>query len=242
MGFGSLTKTMNLPEFNNRLSSQNWKLTHYAPNSFLANTRRTQKRIGENSKFGEVQLLKYKNDAPRFVIKRILFGRPGNPSHEKRVHVFNTEVKVGSMKHISMVGPRVIAHRKTPTFGEYVMNNVRMGNKNAKIIHLGNIRRSLTPNMFNTIQKAINNFHVITRGQHGDLHGGNILLVKVPGKGKRAQIKIIDYGAFRTNKELEKKGTHVRHAGMKVYNMGPGQGFINNSSFFNSLRVKRRTL
>ena len=184
-------------------SEENWTLTKHAYNKLLTNTKRTNTRIGVNSKFGSVYLLNTGNGKPRFVLKRIIFGYPGNSGYNARRHIFETEVKVGSM-NISRVGPRVSAYKKTPTYGEYIMNNVRLGNPKAKIFHFSQIKNQIirNPNSIKLVQNAINNFHRITKGQHGDLHGGNILLVQFE---KSTYVMIIDYGAFRTNNEVLNK-------------------------------------
>ena len=148
------------------------------------------------------------------------------------------------MNRIGTVGPRVLAYKKSPYHGEYIMNDVKFGQPNAKVYSLSSIRRKIKqPDrdiLYKRIQNKINQFHNITHGEHGDLHSGNILIVSKPDG--TMNVKIIDYGAFRTFKELKHKGAYLtKHLDMKAYNLGPGQKFISDKSWFNRISVKRRS-
>jgi hypothetical protein len=209
-----------------------WKLTKYGSQSLLGKLSRTKHFIGTSSAFGKVERLSYDGNEHLFVLKKINFSK----NNANRAHIFETEVNVGSKNNIGKVGPRVLAYRFTPFGGEYVMDNVEMGHANAMVAPLSQVKGQLTPEFWKAIQKVILNFHLITRGQHGDLHGDNILIIQV---GKQHYIRIIDYGAFRKFDKLKNKGTPVKkHYGLNVYNLGKGQKFIHNKNFFNLLKNK----
>ncbi len=119
---------------------------------------------------------------------------------------FNTEVRIGSIRGIEKTGPRVLAYRTNSYGGNYIMNHAKMGVSRARIIPLSEVRRTLKPRMWEKIKEKVRQFQKITNGQHGDLHGKNILIVQIPRRhGKtKTYIKIIDYGAHRRFKELKK--------------------------------------
>lgn len=243
VGFGSLMRPP--MTFNKTMGIEGgWKFTRYGGKDFLKNITRTGKRIGEKSVHGVVESLSYKGNEFRYVIKKININ-PRNRADS--VHMFETEVMVGGKQGIKKVGPRVFAYRITPFGGEYIMDNVQFGNKDAKIYSLNQIKRKLSPDGWKLVDKTVDEFHKITKGMHGDLHGGNILFIVKPDG--REYFRIIDYGAFRPNENLhyKKKGIPVlNHYGIKVYNFGIGQRFINNKNFLNVVRKipnkKTRTL
>jgi tRNA A-37 threonylcarbamoyl transferase component Bud32 len=109
----------------------------------------------------------------------------------------------------------------------YIMDDVRMGIPGARMKSLGD--STPTRSLWKKVLDKVEEFHRIAGGQHGDLHDHNIMVVKTNGK---TSIKIIDYGAFRSYKELRNIGHHVSyHRGMKVYNLGNGQNFIKNKNW-----------
>jgi hypothetical protein len=145
---------------------------------------------------------------------------------------FNTEIKVGQMKNINQVGPRVLAFRRLQGKGQYIMDNVELGDAKAKVYTFSQFKRAKIPGFLDFFKNAVKRFHTITKGNHGDLHGGNILIVV---NGKNIRVNIIDYGAFRTRKELLNARAKYRHYNMNVYNAGKGQGFIYNSNSLKNL-------
>ncbi len=237
------TYSLSSTKSNSTLYNENgWKLSgiQKVPRDFLENLERTGKKIGNKSLFGSVSSLLYrgKNNA-RYVLKHIDFLN-GRKKRERK-KIFDTEVKIGSIRGIEKVGPRILARRVTPVGGNYVMNHAKLGIPGAKIYSLASVRKQLSTRMWEEIKNKVRQFQNITHGQHGDLHGGNILIVKVPTRhGKtKMYIRIIDYGAHRTFKELKYKGRHYKkHMGMKVYNLGVGQRFIKNQNWFKTLRTR----
>ena len=198
-----------------------WKLTKFGSQNLLKKLSRTGKEIGKLSVFGKVERLSYSGNEHTFVVKKIDFS-----SNSNRAHIFKTEVNVGSKNNIGKVGPRVFAFRTTPFGGEYVMDNVEMGHSNAKVFTVTNVKKQFTLAIWYKLHKLVQDFHKITRGQHGDLHGDNILVVQVGGK---TYLRIIDYGAFRNSRNLKSLGTPIKkHFEMNVYNVGIGQKFIKN--------------
>ena len=197
-GFGNLAPRMVL---NNSIGGNGWTKTNYGHNLNLSSIKRTEETVGANSKakFGTVKRL----NPGQYLIKKIIFGF--NRNSNSRRHIFNTEVRVGSLPNIGKVGPKVYAHKKTTAYGEYIMNNVARGRTNGvTVVPLALVYEKLsghesTPGIWKIINKKIKNFQRIVRGQHGDLHGYNILLVQ---NNKGIEPWIIDYGAVRTETEL----------------------------------------
>ena len=206
-----------------------WITTKHARPGVLDKLSRTSERIGAASVFGVVKKLLYGTSDNTYVIKFVKF----SPINTNKEFSFMTEVRIGSLRRIGKVGPRVIAYRKTLKGGEYVMDNVEMGNKNAKTYSASNKRIKITPPLWSLIKSTINNFYKITKGYHGDLHGNNIMIVI---NKTSVLVKIIDYGAhrrFNTN-----FGNVVQiYKGAKVYKPGGiGQKFIYNKNFLKTLK------
>jgi tRNA A-37 threonylcarbamoyl transferase component Bud32 len=108
------------------------------------------------------------------------------------------------------------------------MDDVRLGNTRAKmetvqdVIQRGGLTRKLVQQVF----KKVKEFHVLTGGEHGDLHGDNIMVIK---SGGRTRIKIIDYGSFRKYSELSRLGMPFKHVnGMDIFRFSQGQLYLRN--------------
>ena len=208
-----------------------WKLTKHATPGILAKLSRTSKIIGKKSTFGIVKKLLYGTSDNTYVIKFVKF----SPMNANREFSFMTEVKIGSLRRIGAVGPRVIAYRKTMLGGEFVMDNVEMG-QNVQSLSIANKRIRVTPALWTMIKETIQKFYKITKGYHGDLHGDNIMIIL---HKNHYTIKIIDYGAHRRfNFNL---GNIIdTHYGAKVYRPGGvGQKFIHNKNFLNVLKMNK---
>jgi hypothetical protein len=227
MGFGQLAAK---PANNSKTmaNESGWILTRHAPPGLLKDLTRTSKIIGHPSVFGKVVQLSYKGNESRFVKKIMNFNPLTNTS---RSHIFSTEIKIGSLPSIGRVGPRIVAYRLTPFGGEYIMDNVKLGMENSRIVSMANLGKRFNPKILEAIVKTVKEFQKITKGQHGDLHGDNILLVQP--KEASVYIRIIDYGAHRTLKELKKIGPILKkHHGMNVYKPGQvGQHFVYNKNW-----------
>ena len=205
VGFGNVSSLGSINVVNNSRrpfsEQKGWKLTQYGKdlNLDIKLFENTHENIGERSKHGTVERLVYRGNRHAFVMKTILFKSISS------TQIFDTEIKVGQMKDIYKVGPRVIAHRRLQTKGQYIMDNVEMGSPHAKVHSLYKLRK--VPNIMKSVYKVVEMFHKITGGQHGDLHGGNILVVKI---GEKVYIRIIDYGAFKSLKELATSARKIR--------------------------------
>jgi hypothetical protein len=207
-------------------SQSGWKKTEYGKNLDFRKLVNTHERIGKLSKYGSVTRLSYDGNPHLYVMKTIPFTKV--ESHAS----FNTEIKVGQMKNINQVGPRVLAWRRLQGKGEYIMDNVERGVSTAKVYTFSQFKRVKIPGFLDFFKEVVERFHTITKGNHGDLHGGNILVVV---DGNHIRVNIIDYGAFRNRKELLNARAKYRHYNMNVYNAGKGQGFIYNSDSLKNL-------
>ena len=140
---------------------------------------------------------------------------------------FLTEVAVGQMENIEAVGPRIYAWRLRPDGAEYVMDNVEMGDPTAKTYtyyQVGNrLKKILNPAVIQVIEK----FHRITKGQHGDIHGNNILFVQ---RGPNVDVRIIDYGSWKSD-----DNSNGKLVGNKVWRLENGRLFRRNQNMINEL-------
>jgi len=216
---------------------KNWNLTAYGKkdNIKLSSLVNTFIRMGKHSKYGSVERLSYNGNKHLYVMKTITFD---NPNYE---NIFDTEVKVGRMKNIEKVGPRILAWRKLETKGQYIMDNAELGDSSSHIYTLHSFKNKLPQIKINQekfwklVDDNIKEFHKITHGDHGDLHGGNILVVYSKIRG--LFIRIIDYGAFRTPSELlHAKKRPLKHFGIQVYNFNKGQPFIFNVNSLKNIK------
>jgi serine/threonine protein kinase len=196
-----------------------WTLTGYGTPKLLEKLYRTGESIGARSVHGTVR--KLSNN--KFVIKKIPF------TNNSQKHSFNTEVKVGSKPRIAEVGTRVFAFRSTDSYGEYIMDRITKG------VSVKNLRPNEYLHYKNKIQQKLNAFHAITGGEHGNLHGGNILILF-----EGNNVKFIDYGAFRSTNELRKKKPYQTFNGMNVYNLGQGEKFIHNNNRLKHIGLRKR--
>jgi hypothetical protein len=216
-------------------SEHGWTMTRHATKTLLSHLTRTNQRIGEPSAFGVVyKLMTSTGNDCQFVLKTIKIPRQivsgfslnfntlkskvnrenNRPGYLDRMKTFKTEVSVGSLKNIGEVGPRVYAWRVTPTGGEYIMDNVQMGDKKAKVYPLAHIK--MNEKILERVLGTVKRFQQITKGHHGDLHRNNIQVIKLPNK--KFYVMIIDYGSWRSERALKSIGLPVSmHYGMNVY-------------------------
>ena len=227
-----------------------WHMTRHASKSLLRHLFRTDKKIGEPSKFGVVhRVLVDTGNKYQFVMKTIKIPRQfvtgfslnfntlktkinRNNNRNKYldlVNTFKTEVGIGSLKRIGEVGPRIFAWRITPTGGEYIMDNVQLGNSEARVFPLAKVIdwvRS-NPSILDNVLHTITKFQQITKGFHGDLHKNNIQIVKCPDG---IYTMIIDYGSWRSKNTAFGKAVTTHH-GMNVFRpSNKGSYFIKNSN------------
>lgn len=117
--------------------------------------------------------------------------------------IFVNEVSIGQIKGIESVGPRIYCYNAgEPGKLKYIMDNVaKMDNcKDCKAMTLNEYFEkgclSTTHPFYNMMYKTLVDFYKITKGWHGDLHMGNIMVV-LDQNNKLKSVKIIDYGAHQ---------------------------------------------
>ena len=246
--FKAIKPIYNLAPRKNRIGNEpknSWILTGQSvPKNFLNNLERTNKILGSKSSFGTVSPLLYKGtNNSSYVIKKIPFLNNNiKNSHIRRI--FNKEIGVGSIRGINNVGPRILAFTRRPTYLEYIMNHAKHGNPNAVITPITQAKK-IDVKLWSKIIKKVRNFQRITGGEHGNIHGNNILLVTIPGNPKTF-IKIIDYGSHRSHEELKNKiKESKKHFGMNLFSFKTGgQKFIHNNNALKtmirkSIKLKR---
>lgn len=165
--------------------------------------KRRGKKLGRESAYGVV------HDVGKpgiYVIKRMNF------HDEDDVKSFRNEIKVGSLPRIGEVGPRIYAYKiimrsngNDLGYGEYIMDHVTKGQKYKRFLDLNDYfdekyktfcPTSLTGDpILQALKETLFKFYTITKGYHGDLHGGNILVL-IPTQGEPS-VQIIDYGSHK---------------------------------------------
>ena len=165
--------------------------------------KRRGDRLGKKSAFGVVHDV---GKPGLYVIKRVNF------HDENDVKSFRNEIKIGSLPRIGEVGPRIYAYQiimrsigNEIGYGEYIMDHVTKGQKYKRFLDLNDYFHekykticptSLTGDpILQALKETLFNFYTITKGYHGDLHGGNIIVL-IPIKGEPS-VQIIDYGSHR---------------------------------------------
>jgi hypothetical protein len=129
---------------------------------------------------------------------------------------FLNEIRVGSIDGIHTVGPQYLAFKMEKNRGFIIMFAIENSITLEWFLTLGGI---VDDSFYKKINKQLKNFYKITQGYHGDLHGGNILIVphktvqkqRVYKNGKTSlqphgpypigtakYILIIDYGGHRS--------------------------------------------
>ena len=211
----------------------------------LGSLIRTGQKIGQQSVHGVVKRLSFKHESQsgravayvnnRYVIKKISFRQQKvitQGKEQPKLKWFRTEVRVGQMPHIEAVGPRIHAWRLVPDGAEYVMDNVELGDPAAKTFTFYQVKRRFG-NIFNdAVLKTLDMFHRITGGQHGDFHGENILFVQ---RGKRFDIRIIDYGSWKS--DAETLGEALKG---NIFRLSNGRLFRRNENMVRYLTLKNK--
>jgi len=204
----------------------------------LDNTRRTGQRIGALSAHGIVKRLVNINTGidNRYVIKFIKFKQQQVMFKEQpKLKMFRQEVAIGQLPGIEGVGPKIHAWRLRPDGGEYIMDNVEMGDPGAQTFTYYQIRRKYPGTFNNSIKMALKNFHEITGGQHGDLHGENILFVK---HDKSFTIQIIDYGSWKSDSNTSETLENSKNI-VPIYRLANGRLFRKNQNMITELLKSR---
>ncbi len=212
-------------------------------------------QIGANSLYGKVFKLRDKNgNDDKYVLKRIQF------RDDYSRQSFENEVRVGQLPGIEQVGPRIYAYRFVTNdnagikFGEYIMDNITHGETYTRVEDLNDYFKRLYGTWFcpyskgnypivKPFRETLVKFYKITKGFHGDLHGGNVFVLTKPDG--EIKVRFIDFGAhreFKNNKnvdciekyfqkEFKQVGTNVSF----YHGKQPGRFFeFNNGQLFTS--------
>ena len=190
-------------------TKKNWKLT----NNKLHNIRiplNRAKLIGEGS-FGKVHEI-----GTKYVLKTMKIKSPTD------LNIFLNEVETGSNPAIKNYGTRIYKWRliysgDKVVAGQYIMEHVLKGHRDHTALTLHKFLNGAcpSPEIKKMVTDAVMGFWRVTGKKHGDLHAGNIMIIKNE-RGVPIKALIIDYGASK-----------------KVLNM-PTTGCLNN--FINAVR------
>ena len=198
----------------------------------LDSLTRTGVVMGEKSVNGVVKKLKTIDGVTnRYVIKFINFKQQGvHFEDQPRLRWFRQEVAIGQLPGIEGVGPRIHAWRLRPDGGEYVMDNVEMGDPKAETFTYHSMKQKYPRAFSAAIARAVSDFHLVTKGQHGDLHGYNILIVKRRvNKGNEYIVRIIDYGSWKSNKNTSATLENTTNK-VPIYRLKNGKLFRKNEN------------
>ena len=189
---------------NNHLNGFQFHPTQFIsliPNKYKYVKWKVNKRIGNNSAYGQVYSINIaaKNNTKvlneLYVVKFIkLYNRSDKVS-------FDREVAVGTTKGIEKVGPKIYMAIRTNEYGLYIMDNLLEGLRNVKMKLLydyfntfyKNVCPLVNSQIYKQLQITLRNFYKLGF-YHGDLHFGNIAVIYTP-KSKKLIVKIFDYGA-----------------------------------------------
>jgi len=128
---------------------------------------------------------------------------------------FFNEIRIGQIKGIEKLGTRTLAYGFSNNIGYHLMTDVTYNkSKLMESVSLNEYMKKLNAcpstnhSLYKKLFKTLFDFYKLTKGYHGDLHGGNIYVVyKLPYIDNVKSIKIIDYGAhvnFKNSNALAK--------------------------------------
>jgi len=127
---------------------------------------------------------------------------------------FFNELRIGKTKGIEKLGTRTLAYGISNYIGYHVMTDVTYNQSNLTSVSLNEYMNRLNacPStehpLYKTLFKTLFEFYKLTKGYHGDLHGGNVYVLYKPHDINDVKsIKIIDYGAhvkFEKSNALDK--------------------------------------
>ena len=159
----------------------------------LTTRSHTLQRFGDSSAFGAV----YQIGNTDYVLKIM------GPKTTKNRNIFANEVGIGSISGIQAVGPRIYCYKETSNQLMYVMDNVTSMCPPGKTCTSESINRYFgnrcpveTHPIYQMVYDTLMKFYQITKGWHGDLHTGN-MMVLLDQNRDLVSVKIIDYGAHR---------------------------------------------
>jgi len=167
---------------------------------------RIESRIPTKSVHGEAYKCKYNN---RPVILKVI-----KLTDQSELNGFVNEMQIGTIKGIEKVGTRTLAYGISQRIAYHVMTDVTYNESNLTSVSLNEYMKRLNscPSkehlLYKKLFKTLFDFYKLTKGYHGDLHGGNVYVVYKPTDiNQVVSIKIIDYGAhtkFKNSVALEK--------------------------------------
>jgi len=159
----------------------------------LTTRSHTLQRFGDSSSFGAV----YQIGNTDYVLKIM------GPKTTKNKNIFVNEIGIGSISGIQAVGPRIYCYKETSNQLMYVMDNVASMCPPGKTCTSESISRYFgnrcpveTHPIYQMVYDTLMKFYQITKGWHGDLHTGN-MMVLLDQNRDLVSVKIIDYGAHR---------------------------------------------
>jgi hypothetical protein len=164
-----------------------------------------ESQIGTPSVHGEAYKCKY-NSRP--VILKVI-----QLKDQSEISGFFNEVRIGTTKGIERVGTRTLAYGISQGVAYHVMTDVTYSQSYLTSVSLNEYMRRLNacPStdhpLYKKLFKTLFQFYKLSKGYHGDLHGGNVYVVYRPKDiNDVVSIKLIDYGAhtkFKNSSALE---------------------------------------
>ncbi len=169
------------------------------------NWNKNLRLIGRGS-FGSVYEI---GDSKKFVLKTMKI------ENQKDLNIFMNEVETGHNEKIRPFGPYIYKWRiiKDGTEGQYIMDNVLLGEKEHRSVTLHAFLRGACPDeqLSKKILSTVEGFWRATGRRHGDLHSGNIMVIK-DKNGEIVRLMVVDYGASKKlSKNYECINTVIRN-------------------------------
>jgi hypothetical protein len=169
-------------------------------------TNKRGKRLGDKTSFGRVFEL---GDDHRFVLKIMSFKEKDSLDSLK---IFLNEVRVGTLPGIQKVGPKIYAFKilkrhGTAVAGMYIMDNFMMGDPTTTVLPFKNWAKMCPQKsdpFWKSFRETLLSFWRITKGYHGDLHTGNLMVVIKNGV---PSVRIFDYGSHKKFKTPTNEST-----------------------------------
>ena len=165
----------------------------------ILNSRPLGAYSGTRSAFGSVRNV---GSNKKYVMKEMVLRTPNE------LKIFRNEIRVGLTPGIQRVGPKIYGwemeydNTGEPRVGRYVMDNVLRGEQGRVLMTLADYVRNhpnLPPTdpLFRKLRTTLQNFWILTKGYHGDLHANNIAVVTEDDNTTVVRVMIYDYGAHK---------------------------------------------
>ena len=154
----------------------------------------TTEKLGGKTTYGTVY--EFGTDK-RYVLKKMKI------IDDDDMAIFKNEIRVGTTPGIQRVGPRIYGWKIDSDSGQYIMDNVLLGDSTLVATSLTAYIQKFQPKedniVFKKLKTTIRNFWMITKGYHGDLHAENIAVVAKPN-GSVVRVMVYDYGSHKRTK------------------------------------------